>query len=452
MTSVSQDALQIATQTRENSARASRLEAPLFLLVYWLNSVAVSLAPALFGGLEAGRIGLTAPFTLILLCQTLIERADAAAPPPRALTLGFALLTLAPSSLLATLGLSGYALALALRSQAQARLAAACAVGLALTTLWSGLGRNLFAAPLLALDAVAVEALLLWGGEAVTRSGNIIRLENGHAIIIFADCATAFLLFPALVLSAALGLREATRLSARFIAAMGALVLALIAANLLRLCLLASSADAYAIGHGPIGQNLFDALLIGLAAGAALIGRDKPIATSSEPANRGRSGRWLAILLLIALIGLGLKLIRYGAPPANGDDASRAVLIDFLERHDWRFLEDQTLVQSTGYGVMVFSQEGCRENFYVSLLSAEGESIDAVRAALPDAAFRYGATLLAEPSRAAAAALWLDGAFSAIGLRAGFPTPALALAPPPTDAAGACLPPPSAAWTGLRRR
>lgn len=451
MTIVSQGELQIATQNRENAGQALRLEAPLFLLVYWLNSVAVSLAPGLTGDLDTVRLGLTAPFTLFLICLCLAERSDAVEPPSRSVMLGFAMLTLAPSSLIATLGMAGYALILALRSKAPARFAAACAVGLALATLWSGLGRNLLAAPLLSVDAIAVAALLSWAGEAVTRSGNIIRLENDHAIIIFADCATAFLLLPALVMSAALGLRDATRISARFIAAMGGLCLALIAANLLRLCLLASSSEAYEIGHGAVGQNLFDALLISLAAGAALIGREQRAAPPSKIRRKITPTRWLVVLLTIALIGFGMKLVRYGAPAANGDEAARAVLIAFLQDHGWRFDGDRTLVQSTGYGVMVFSQEGCRENFFVSLLSAEGESVDAVGVALPEAAFLYGGALSPAPSRKAAFALWLDGALSATGLRAGFPLPALALSPPPPEAADACLPPPIAAWVGLRR-
>jgi len=451
VTALLQDALQIATQTRQKTVQATALEAPLVLFAYWLNSIAVSLTPALLGDLAAAHFNLTAAFTLILICLTLLERQDAVKPPSRPATLGFALLALVPSSLVATLGMAGYAMMLARRSQGPAHFAALSAIGLAVASIWNGLGRTLFAEPLLTLDAIAVEALLTWAGEAVMRTGNIVRLENGHAIIIFADCATAFLLFPVLGLGTVLALRDATRLNTRFFAAMASLCLALIAANLLRLTLLASAPEAYAIGHGPIGQNLFDALLIGLAACAALIGRSRPMAAPPNPSTRETSPRWLAVVLMIALIGLSLKVIRYGALPSNGDDQARAVLIEFLARHHWHFQGDQTLVQSTGYSVMIFRQEGCSDSFSVSLLSAEGESVDAARAALPNAAFFYGGTPQTGPSRAAAFTLWADGALSAIGLRAGSPMPALVLAPPPPQMFGACLPPPIAKWAGLRR-
>ena len=75
-----------------------------------------------------------------------------------------------------------------------------------------------------------------------------------------------------------------------------------------------------------------------------------------------------------------------------------------------------------------------------------------MRQALPNAGFFYGGAPLKEPSRISAFLLWIDGAASAIGLREGFPMPALALAPPPTEATGSCLPPPISAWVGLRRR
>ena len=428
------------------------LATPLFLFAYWLNSAAAGLTPSLLGGADAGRLGLTGPFTLLLICLTLYDHSEAVTPAPRWTTLGFALLTLVPSSMVATLGMAGVALSLAVQGRGPVRFAAACLVALALTTLWSGVGRALLAEPLLALDAIAVEALLAWAGQTPTRSGNIIRLGDGHAIIIFADCATAFLLFPALTLSAALGSRDATRLTRRFAFALASLCLALIAANLLRLCLLAISAEAYAIGHGPLGQNLFDALLIGLAAAAAALGRDKPTPRPPSPIVQASAGRWLTVALAIALVGFGLKLLRYGAPHPPADAHARETLVAFLDARGWRFDGDQELIQSTGYSVTRFRQEGCDQSFSASLISAEGESLGAVRQALPNAGFFYGGAPLKEPSRIAAVLLWIDGAASAIGLREGFPMPALALAPPPTEATGPCLPPPISAWVGLRRR
>jgi hypothetical protein len=449
-----QGASQIATRSATAATLATALAVPLFLFAYWLNSVAVTVTPLLSGDANIGRLGLTGPFTLFVICVTLFERNATIEPAWRWVMLGFALLTLPPSSLIATLGLAGYGLFLMLRSPAPVRLAGGCLVVLATTMIWGGIGRTLFAAPLLSADAMAVEVLLTWFGATPARNGNIVTLQNGHGIIIFADCATAFLLLPTLALSAVLGLRDATRINRRFVIAMASLCVAATAVNLLRLCLLVVSAEVYAVGHGPIGQNIFDAALIGLAAAAAYVGRDKlpDRAAKPEPTMYGASPRWLALLLAIVVVGFGLKLVRYTAPVLPGDDHARATLTTFLESHGWRFDRYSTLVQSTGYAVMVFSQDGCSETISASLLSAEGESVDAVRIALPRAVFFYGGALLFEPSRAAAIGLWVDAATSAIGLRPGFPMPALALSPPPPLEAAPCAPPPIAAWASLRRR
>ena len=198
-----------------------------------------------------------------------------AAPVPGlawAVALPFALGMLLPSSLLPALLLIGFGLLLAAQRRGAARWGALGMAGLGLNLLWLRFGQPAIGAPIVTAEAWTIQGLLGLLEPGITRDGHLLRMPGDHAVIILPGCSFGQTLPVALLgfllLRHGAGRQPPLR---RTLAAMGLLVLALAAANLVRLGLLAWSPATYAWGHGAVGANLFGlagVLLIHLAAEA----------------------------------------------------------------------------------------------------------------------------------------------------------------------------------------
>jgi hypothetical protein len=436
------------------SAAADRAAAhlpPVLLGLGWLNGSAAVIVPGTAGDLFG--VGLLAPFTLWIVCSTLIrERQRVRLPVPWPTGL-FAISLLIPSSVASCIATALYASYLAVLFGPPARYAAGLAGLLAVSALWSGLGAHLVAAPLLTLDAIATQRLLAALGVAATRAGNIVTSPTGHQIVIFVGCATAFALPVALSASAALALRDATRLSWRLAWSMLALALAFTAVNVARLAFLAMSERSYEIGHGPLGRNLLDGVNVVLIIGGALLARTRPEQRRASPAPaRGATIKQtlLAFVLAAGVAGLGLKIVRYAAPPLSPDARAEAALERFLAPKGWLFDRRHAVIAQSGYSVLIYEKSGCDRPLSVSILTGAGESISAVKSAMgADSAFLYDGALLAKPPRVAPINLSVKAGLSAAGLPILGPMPPLAVAPVPPTESQPCAPPPADAWALL---
>ena len=240
-------------------ARAVRLA---LLVGATLNGLTVHIAKAWGQNTGASVFLGVSPFELIaaLIATMMVWQAGRAelVPPrlgwPDALA-GLALLV--PSSSVAWLTLALYAGWLGWRSQGR-EAGALMFMGLALVELWSSVGLKLVAMPVTTAEAALVARSLALVADGVVQSGNVVGITNNHVLVIMTACSSldgipkAILgLFAVSILAGTLS-RERWIIDAALLASIYAL------ANLVRLTVMASSSEAYALAHGPIGSNLFD--------------------------------------------------------------------------------------------------------------------------------------------------------------------------------------------------
>ena len=432
-----------------------QLEIQILLIAYWLHGTAAILIPG-FSGSSSGFSGLSllAPFSLLLICGGLIDHRASVGRPSAGATLLLILPLLIPSSLIASLAMAGYAMLLALRSRAIARALAICAAGLAVGEVWAGIGRRLLGPVILEFDAIGAAFILSLFKADVTRVGTIVTPADGHTIILFADCASATILPGLMSFAAVMALRRIERIEAGFLVSMSALSCGLIVLNFARLALLASSDTAYEIGHGPIGQNLFDALAIALATGAALAapGAQTQASTPANGLTQGQTAQprtqvWVGIIAAICFLGLGGKLLRYSVDRPPPDQIASENVISFIESAGWVLSEEAVLIPQSGYHLLRFRRDGCAATITISVLSTNGESLEAVAIALgPNAAYIYSGLIQETPSRSLALRSWLYSAIAGLGFAPPATLPPLAITPPPPDTADQCLPPPVSSW------
>lgn len=154
---------------------------------------------------------------------------------------------------------------LALPASAEGRAGQWLAAGLCGVMVWQAQALNWLGIWLVMPDAAVTQHLLglLWSG--VERQGNMLGWQGGHQIVVLAGCST--LLGLPLVMLGAVAASSMTGhtpargvILARALAAGGMFV----ALNLIRLVLLAWTADFYKAVHGDVGQNVFDALVIAM--------------------------------------------------------------------------------------------------------------------------------------------------------------------------------------------
>jgi hypothetical protein len=239
---------------------------PAFLLVGGcVNGYAAQVHAAVLERGAAAAFGLfgISPFELlaIAIAAALTVRAWRTEPGREIGLAGWslALLTLVPSSTVSWLALVVCVLGLA---KGAMRPAAFLIIGVALTALWSSTGLRWLVPLLASLDAALVQLLLSPFVDGLVRHGNVLGHPGGHTIVIIASCATLWMLPKVLLGWAALVLLDGSP-TWRWWAARGTLVVAVVVAcNLVRLALMAWSADLHANVHGDIGANLYDALLV----------------------------------------------------------------------------------------------------------------------------------------------------------------------------------------------
>lgn len=455
----SRNATQVASQSRMRPAAGFHLlgqfEVQILLFAYWLHGTAAILIPGFSGSSSSfSGLSLLAPFSLLLICGGLIDHRASVGRPSAGATLMLVLPLLIPSSLMASLAMTGYALLLAAGSRSIARALAICAAGLAVAEVWTGIGRRLLGPVLLEFDAIGAALILSLFKADVTRIGTIVAPADGHTIILFADCASASILPGLMSVAAVMALRRVERIEVGFLVSMSALFCGLIVLNFARLALLASSDAAYEVGHGPIGQNLFDALAILLATAAAMAVPGTRARTSTaaiirphEQATQPRALIWVLIIAAICILGLGGKLLRYGVDRPPPDQIASENVISFIEAAGWVLSEEAVLIPQSGYHLLRFRREGCAATITISVLSTNGESLEAVAFALgANAAYIYSGLIQETPSRGLALRSWLHSAIAGLGFAPPATLPPLAITPPPPETADQCLPPPVAVW------
>ena len=187
--------------------------------------------------------------------------------------LAFGAAMLVPSSAASWFAVAAYALLGATRSQGEGRAGYLLFLALALCSIWSSVLLKWWAGPAAALDAHAVWGILSWFRSDLAVAGNVVGVPTGHNLIIMTACTSASLTPKALLGLAALNMLADGKVGRRLGAAAVAVAVLSVGINLLRLLLMASSADLYALIHGPVGANGFDALqtlaVVGLGLWAA---------------------------------------------------------------------------------------------------------------------------------------------------------------------------------------
>ena len=223
-------------------------------------------------GLESPLMGIS-PFEILAIvigARAILASGPAVsalAPWPE-LALGAAML--APSSAVAWVAVAAYALLGAAQSQGERRAGFLLFLALAACSIWSSVLLKALAGPVAALDARAVWGILTWFRNDMVLTGNVVGVPTGHNLIILTACTSASVMPKALLGVAALTMLAGGRSARRLGLATAGVAAVCIAINLLRLTLMASSGDLYALVHGPIGANVFDAAQMLAAAGFGL--------------------------------------------------------------------------------------------------------------------------------------------------------------------------------------
>lgn len=222
---------------------------------------------------RAGNVGLLEAVIAVLACRHV-----ASGPPVPAATAGRAVpWALAGAALVPHGGMVWLALAaIALwrcggTADRSTRAGYAVVLALSVHELWASAGLALLAPPILAAEtrfaALAVEVL----GRATRVDGNVLAVADGHRIVVLAACSVAATLSMGWVSVAAAATLAHTPAIGRAVAAGLALSAVLIAANTMRLALMAWNPAFYDILHGAVGTETAAAVATALTAAAACL-------------------------------------------------------------------------------------------------------------------------------------------------------------------------------------
>jgi hypothetical protein len=183
------------------------------------------------------------------------------------------------------------------RHSADRVAAAALFIGIAASQFWGRLIVETFSAPLLTADATLVTNLLYLAPLGkVERLGNIIAIEKGQPLAIMIGCSS--LSNASYGLLCWMTLVRACRPAWQWTDAAPAVavVLGIVALNVLRIALMGFSFESYLFFHGPVGAELFNAFVLLGAAAAAWRAVERGVPSSRLPAVpcAARSGNALA--------------------------------------------------------------------------------------------------------------------------------------------------------------
>ena len=242
-------------------AETGNLLAALLLVGGSLNGLAVRVLESWqLHGLDSPFFGVS-PFEVLAIVvgarAILATSADTSIfyPWPEIL-LGAALLV--PSSALAWFCVAAYGLTNAWQATGERRTGYLIFAALAGCSIWSSVLLKYWAGPASVLDARAVWSILSLIRADIEVTGNVVGVPTGHNLIIMTACTSASLLPKALLGLTALAVLAGGVKGNRLALGVAAVAAASIAINVLRLAIMASSADLYALVHGPIGANGFD--------------------------------------------------------------------------------------------------------------------------------------------------------------------------------------------------
>lgn len=424
---------------------------PLLLMLGGLHGMAAATAAWLRGRQDGTGLELSPLAVLALAASAAVlwrHRARMGTPAPWA-TAMFVLALLVPSGSVANLATAAYGLHVAARARPPARGALACIALVALWTLWIEVGQHFVVDAFLRLDAMAATTVLHWGGIVAWRDGNVVATSALHRIAVRPGCATALMLplVPVAAAAVALAARDGLRHWP-----LAAAALAFAALNIVRLAFLAISADDYSLGHGPIGQNVFDGATIGLVAIFGLAASATPAATPSgrpSPDARPVSASFILLAAVVAVIAILPKGIRYAAPDAPDPNAPVQVAVRFMADEGWSLRDD--LPRNTAQGtVLMFARPGCADTVTVTLLASPHRIPD--RRPLrpePDAAYLDAGHLSGDAPGFWAIRLTWRSVLAELGIARARPMPPALVRPAPPAQAVVCAPPPAAHWQRL---
>jgi hypothetical protein len=182
----------------------------------------------------------------------------------------FAAAMLWPSSLLSWILVGGLAAIVAFSVRGPGRSGALLFVALAAWEIWSSVLEPM-ASYLLAIDAGGVAGLLSAFREDAVSAGNVVGAAGGHQIVVLMGCSTGHYVPLPMIAAIALFFVRKGPLGLAAIAGLAGLGLALVTINVVRLTLMAWSAELYSFVHGSSGALIFDALTCLLIVSVVLV-------------------------------------------------------------------------------------------------------------------------------------------------------------------------------------
>lgn len=152
---------------------------------------------------------------------------------------------------------------------------------------------------------------------------------------------------------------------------------------------------------------------------------------------------YVLIFAALVAIGLGARVLRYGAASDNRQAQNEALVAAFLEARGWRAGERLPLTADFTYSATPYQREGCRDPFFVSIVGGGADAAGLYsRTGRPWVFIRKGVASASPPTWG----VMIDAALS--GVRGKPLAPMLAIYAP-GNANGPCAGPSLEDWATL---
>jgi hypothetical protein len=148
--------------------------------------------------------------------------------------------------------------------------AASIFLAIAINEFWGAFLLQLFAVPLFEIDAaMATAALALMNGGGAFRDGNIIHTGQNLALVVATGCSSVAGMSAALLCW--ITVTRALRLQWKWSELPAAIFVcvSVVLLNVLRMALMGFGPQWFSLVHGPIGANVFNVAILGMAAATA---------------------------------------------------------------------------------------------------------------------------------------------------------------------------------------